>query len=89
MQDTQPQIHESDPTSTEEELITLWQMLLDIPSVKVTDDFLDIGGDSLAAMLCISRISQKFQVEISFDEFFTGEATVKHFAMLIDKAVMG
>ncbi|HEV2645631.1 MAG TPA: phosphopantetheine-binding protein [Acidobacteriaceae bacterium] len=89
MQDTQPQIQESRPTPTEEKLIALWEMLLNVPSVTAADDFLDLGGDSLAAVMCISRIRQVFQVEVSFDEFFNGDATVSRFAMLIDEALKG
>lgn len=47
------------------------------------ETFVDLGGDSLAAMLCISRIRKEFGVELSVEDFFSGDATTKGLSELI------
>ena len=50
-------------------------------------DFISRGGDSLAAMLCISRIRAHFYVELSIEEFFLPDSTVKGLSRIIDNVL--
>lgn len=54
------------PPSTpfEKEVAQMWSEVLGLDEVGVQDAFLDIGGDSLRATQLISRVLEKFQVEI-------------------------
>jgi acyl carrier protein len=57
--------------STEEELLVgLWQEVLGIERVGVSENFFDLGGHSLLAAQLISRIRDLFHVEILLENFF-------------------
>jgi acyl carrier protein len=72
-------------TETEQKLVAIWLDVLRIPAVGIRDQFVDLGGDSMAAMLCLSHLRTVFDVEIEFEDFFGDEATVAAFAEAIDE----
>ncbi|MBB5058838.1 acyl carrier protein [Granulicella aggregans] len=47
----------------------LWSEVLRVDDVALDSHFLDLGGDSLSAMLCISRIRSAYGIELSFEDF--------------------
>lgn len=49
----------------EHELVSIWQNHLGINKISMSDNFFDIGGDSLVAVQLISEIRTKFQVPLS------------------------
>jgi aryl carrier-like protein len=53
-----PSIDQISPT--EQRLIDVWKAVLHRDSVSVTDDFFDLGGDSIHAMQILSRLKQEF-----------------------------
>lgn len=65
-----------------EKVLAIWQDVLN-STCKADDDFLDAGGDSLAAMLCIARIHEELGVELEFEKFFIEPATARGLATLI------
>jgi acyl carrier protein len=71
-------------TETELKLVDIWQAVLGITAIRVTDEFLDLGGDSLSAMMCISRVRREFDCELTIEDFFLDDATIARFASLID-----
>ena len=66
-------------------LSTIWMEVLEKPDIDRSVSFLDLGGDSLNAMSCISRIHKVFGVEFTLDEFFLDDATILQFALIIDQ----
>lgn len=66
-----------------EKVLAIWRDVLDNSTCKADDDFLDAGGDSLAAMLCIARIHEELGVEVEFENFFIEPATARGLAALI------
>lgn len=74
---------------TEKTIAQIWQALLHIDEVSVSDTFTDLGGDSVTALQCLNRIRQIFDVEIALDVFFSEESSVGHVADLIDRARTG
>ena len=78
----------SSPRDTETELIAIWREVLGLGSFGSSDSFLELGGDSLAAMLCISRIRSTFDVEFELTDFFLDDATVSGFAANIERSLM-
>ena len=52
------------------ELARMWGDLLGIGTIGVTDDFFELGGNSLLAIRALSRIRDRYEVEISVSEFF-------------------
>jgi amino acid adenylation domain-containing protein len=57
-------------TPTEAKLAAFWCELLEVPEVGLTDDFFDIGGDSLLAMQLLARIRKQLGVEIPVRRLF-------------------
>jgi acyl carrier protein len=71
-------------TDTEKQLLLMWTDILQRGEIGLHDSFLQMGGDSLSAMACISRVRNTFGVELSVEEFFMDDATVSHIAEMID-----
>jgi acyl carrier protein len=63
-------------TETEGILLQIWSEVLNIEGVGIHDDFLGLGGDSLAAMRCINRINARFGVELPLDLFLLESAHI-------------
>jgi tyrocidine synthetase-3 len=57
-------------TGTEKHLVKTWQEILKIETIGITDDFFELGGDSLLANQCIARVRKELQVEVALRKFF-------------------
>lgn len=53
-----------------ETLNNMWCAALEIKEVDQKNSFIALGGDSLKAMIIILEIQKKFDVDISFQQFF-------------------
>jgi acyl carrier protein len=73
-------------TATELKLIEIWKDVLQAETLTVHDRFIDLGGDSLAAMLCISRIRTAFGIELGIEDLLGDQATISEFATVIDQS---
>jgi acyl carrier protein len=63
----------------------IWTDILKKNEIGDDESFFDLGGDSMDAMLCISRLRKTFQVEFTIEDFFVMPATIRLFARLIDE----
>ncbi|MES2354842.1 MAG: beta-ketoacyl synthase N-terminal-like domain-containing protein [Pseudomonadota bacterium] len=54
----------------EQQLADIWQAVLGIEQVGIHDDYFELGGDSLLALLIISRMRNSFQIELAPHQFF-------------------
>lgn len=70
-------------TATEAQLLQIWETLLDITGVGITDNFFEIGGHSLKATQLIAQIHRKMQVLLPLKEVFI-HATIEEQAALVD-----
>jgi pyochelin synthetase len=70
---------------TERALLEIWSSVLRREDLHVDDDFLELGGDSLAAMRCINRIAERFGVELPLDVFFEEPANISAVAAQLDR----
>jgi len=70
-------------TPTERALADLWCKILGLEEVGVDDRFLDLGGDSMLAMVLLSRIRSQMQMEVDMVDFFAAP-TIARQADLID-----
>jgi acyl carrier protein len=73
----QASVHEgassaSPRTPTEKALLDIWSDILQVAHIGVNDDFLELGGDSLAATRCQNRIRTAFHVEVPIETFLAG-----------------
>jgi len=69
---------------TQRILIELMQEFFGLDTVGVKDDFFELGGDSLRAMVLIQRIKKSFNVELSLRIFFQNPTT-ENMALYIDE----
>jgi len=68
---TQPSISMVAPTtSIEAALVELWMQLLGRSQVSIHDNFFELGGHSLLATQLVSRIRDRFQVELPLRKVF-------------------
>ena len=74
-----------DRTETERLLLKIWSDILETDRVGIHDHFLDVGGDSFAAMRCINQIRAAFDVELQLDLFFAEPASIAFMAAEIEK----
>lgn len=70
-------------TSVEKSLVDLWCQLLGRKQVGIHDNFFELGGHSLLATQLISRIRDRFQVEIPLRSLFE-TPTIAQLAQKID-----
>lgn len=73
-------------TPTEEALAALWSELLAVDSVCRTDDFFEVGGDSVLSIRMLAEIRRRFAVDLAIETFFTREPTLAQIANAIDEA---
>src|SRR5690349_3693937 len=71
----------SDTTQT---LLKIWSEVLNAEHIRVNDEFLELGGDSLAAMRCINRLNAEFGVEVPLERFLIDSASIADIAALLD-----
>uniref|UniRef100_UPI0013571877 amino acid adenylation domain-containing protein n=1 Tax=Paenibacillus puerhi TaxID=2692622 RepID=UPI0013571877 len=69
---------------TELKLVQIWQEVLRLPSVGITENFFDIGGHSLRATTLVSRIFKELHVNVPLREIFLSP-TVEQLAKVVDR----
>ncbi len=69
-------------TPTEKIIHKLWSELLYKVEISVTDNFFDIGGNSLLAIRLINKIEEEFGFSLTFREFITN-STINQLGILI------
>lgn len=72
-------------TPTEEKLSAIWGELLKISRVSRTDDFFELGGDSLLSISLLSKLESGFDVTVSIKDIFE-HPVLEQFAAFIDHA---
>jgi nonribosomal peptide synthetase DhbF len=72
-------------TQTERILLEIWSAILNIEGICVDDHFLEIGGDSLAAMRCINRIKATFGTDVPLQMLFSDPGSISGVAAHLDR----
>jgi acyl carrier protein len=73
-------------TSTEHALIQIWCSVFKVTAIAVTDNFLDLGGDSVIAARILLRVRESLHVEIPLRLLFEDPGDIRTVADLIDRA---
>ncbi len=63
-------------------LAKLWKDVLHLPSVSVTDNFFDLGGNSMAAVRLMAKVQKEFGKQLPLSVLFQ-RGTVEYFAGLL------
>ena len=72
--------------ASESKLAALWTELLGVGPVSVTDNFFDLGGDSLLAARLLVRIEQLFGKQLSMTTLFQAP-TIRQLAVILESRV--
>ncbi len=72
-------------TLVQKALTAKWCELLKIERANIEDNFISMGGDSLAATLLLEYLTQQFGVEHSVDEFLSDPTLVGVLAGVVDE----
>ena len=70
-------------SDTEKALLSIWKKILKAESIGVTDNFFDVGGNSLLAVHVFSEIKSTFGLELRIAELYR-RSTVRDLAAVID-----
>ncbi|WP_367618324.1 phosphopantetheine-binding protein [Rhodoplanes tepidamans] len=69
----------------ERALCLIFAQALGEPAVRPADDFLALGGDSLAAVRLLSRLRRTFQTELSLPDFVAHRSPAALAGLLADR----
>jgi amino acid adenylation domain-containing protein len=70
------------PVSIESVIAHVWAEVLKVTQVGVDENFFALGGDSLMAIQCVSRLRDKIAIRLTLTDFFEND-TVGELAALI------
>lgn len=80
-----PQDGGQEPLSAAEAaLARIWAEVLELERVGRTDDFFDLGGNSMRATRIVSQLRQRFDVELSLRAIFEGRTVAACAALVAD-----
>jgi amino acid adenylation domain-containing protein len=74
-------------TPTEEVIAETWRTVLKRERIGATDNFFDVGGNSLLATQVVSRLKATFAVELPLRRFFEA-STVETLAAVVDELLV-
>jgi len=74
--------YEAPRTEMEKKVAAIWEEVLGVERIGITDDFIERGGHSLLVISVISKIHQEFNVELQLRDVFDNP-TVKQLSRLI------
>ncbi|PNJ95094.1 non-ribosomal peptide synthetase [Cylindrospermopsis raciborskii C04] len=76
--------HVSPRTLLEYKLVEIWEEILQVRPIGVTENFFDLGGHSLLAIRLIAAIEQKLKCNLPVVSLFR-EGTIEKIALLLDQ----
>jgi acyl carrier protein len=69
-------------TPLETELLSIWQQVLEEQQIGIQDDFLALGGESVQGARILTRVNERFGMDLQISDIFTA-STVALMANLI------
>jgi tyrocidine synthetase-3 len=77
--------HVAPTTELEKQLVAIWQDVLGVERVGVTDHFFELGGHSLKAILLVSQIEERMKQKVAISSVFQ-YPTIREFAQAVLQA---
>jgi amino acid adenylation domain-containing protein len=71
-------------TPIEKKLADLWAEVLSLSEIGIHDNFFDLGGHSLAASLIVSRVIQRFKLELPIKALFDSPTVAEMAAVITE-----
>jgi len=65
-------------------MVVIWKEILGVEKIGTKDDFFKIGGDSLKAIIMVSKVHKEFNIELPLKEVFESP-TIKEIGACISK----
>ncbi|MCP5015978.1 MAG: amino acid adenylation domain-containing protein [Ketobacter sp.] len=79
------QVYVAPRNATEQQLVAIWQEVLQRTNIGVQDNLFDVGGNSLLATRIVSRIKKQFQIPLSVRELFVAP-TIAELSIAVERA---
>lgn len=76
-------------STTETTILKLWQDVLELPHLGVTDNFFAVGGHSLKVTKLAGRLRETFAVPLPLTALFTATTVREQAALVVDAARFG
>jgi acyl carrier protein len=70
-------------TETEKTIYRIWRDTLKTTDISVSDNFFDVGGNSLTAVSVFSKMEKELDIRLGLRVFFE-RPTIKDFAEIVD-----
>ncbi|WP_145333574.1 non-ribosomal peptide synthetase [Paenibacillus xylanexedens] len=77
--------YEAPSSETEAKLVKMWSGIFQNVSIGIHDNFFDLGGQSLNAMMLISQVKKEWGISVSIRNFFE-QPTIQQLAQYIQVA---
>ncbi len=74
--------YQSPKTALEEQLVTIWQEVLSVEKIGTTDNFFDLGGNSLSAMRLNVRLNDIMGKNIKLSDIFSHSTVLQQAKLL-------
>ena len=81
----QERIYIAPETPTEQKIAAMWEELLQATQVSKTDDFFDLGGDSLVAIHLLTKLETEFDIAITVKDIME-HSELEQLATFVDNA---
>ena len=69
------------------QLLEVWQKLLGIAHIEVTENFFDLGGHSLLAAAMLTQLQEVFEISLPLSSVFEAP-TIEQLAMIVEQALL-
>jgi len=76
-------------TPLEEQLVGIWQAVLGVEPIGITDDFFELGGNSLLVMRLFSELEASFEQRLPLVEIFAAPTVEKMAERIADVTASG
>ena len=76
---------EPEPTATEAAVMRMWSEVLEVRPTSTSDDFFDLGGDSVGLVWFLTQVRDQFLAELPVADLFETEFTVSETARAIER----